>query len=150
LRIAANGDISTIAVFPSKPGPTDAVPTAVVRGPDGAYYVSELTGNPFTEGTANIYRVVPGSPPQVVLTGFKAVIDLDFGPDGSLYVLEHASGPTGLGGLGRLIRVAPNGTGTVVIDGLTRPTSVLVGPEALYVSNRGISVGGGEVLQIVP
>ena len=151
LRIAANGDISTIAVFPSRPvRSTDAVPTAVVRGPDGAYYVSELTGVPFAAGAANIYRVVPGSAPQVVLTGFKTVIDIDFGPDGSLYVLEHATGATFFGGPGRVIRVAPNGTRTVVIDSLTRPTSIVVGSDALYVSNRGTLVGIGEVLRIVP
>ena len=93
---------------------------------------------------------MPGSPPQVVLTGFKTVIDIDFGSDGSLYVLEHATGATFFEGPGRVIRVAPNGTRTVVIDGLTRPTSIVVGPDALYVSNRGISVGIGEVLRIEP
>jgi hypothetical protein len=152
LRIAANGDISTIAVFPSRPArTTDAVPTAVVRGPDGAYYVSELTGGPFADGAANIYRVVPGSEPEVFLDGFKTVIDIDFGPDGSLYVVEHASGATGLNGPGRVIRVAQDGTRTVVIDDLTRPTSILVdGDGVIYVTNFGISAGSGEVLRIEP
>ena len=152
LRIAANGDISTIAVFPSLPeGPTDSVPTAVVRGPDGAYYVSELTGAPFAAGAASIYLFVPGSPPEVVLKGFETVIDIDFGPDGSLYVLEHASGATGFGGPGRVIQVAQDGTRTVVIDQLTRPTSILVDEDGvIYVSNFGISAGGGEVLRIEP
>jgi hypothetical protein len=152
LRIAANGEISTLAVFPSRPArTTDSVPTAVVRGPDDAYYVSELTGVPFAAGAANIYRVVPGSAPQVVETGFKTAIDLDFGSDGSLYVLEHATGATFFPGPGRVIRIAPNGVRTTVIDTLSRPTSIVVGPDdALYVSNRGISVGIGEVLKIVP
>jgi hypothetical protein len=149
LRIAANGNISTIAVFPSRSDGrnTDAVPTAVVRGPDGAYYVSELTGGPlFADGAANIYRVVPGSEPEVFLDGFKTIIDIDFGPDGSLYVLEHASGATGLGGPGRVIRVAQDGTRTVVIDNLTRPTSILVdGDGVIYVSNFGRSVGNGRI-----
>lgn len=152
LRVAANGDITTLATFPSRPARgTDSVPTAVVRGPDGAYYVSELTGVPFTAGTARIYRVVPGSAPEIFLDGFKTIIDLDFGPDGSLYVLEHATGPVFFAGPGRVIRVAANGARTVVADGLTRPTSVLAGPDgAIYVSNRGISVLTGEVLKIVP
>jgi hypothetical protein len=81
---------------------------------------------PFTDGAANIYRVVPGSAPQVFLAGFKTVIDIDFGPDGSLYVLEHATGATFFPGPGRVIRVAPDGTRTQVIGGLTRPTSILV------------------------
>src|ERR671930_2140959 len=52
LRVGANGDISTLAVFPSRPQgrATDSVPTAVAVGPDGAYYVSELTGVPFAAG----------------------------------------------------------------------------------------------------
>lgn len=48
LRVAPNGEISTLATFPSRPQgrETDAVPTAVAVGPDGAYYVSELTRHP--------------------------------------------------------------------------------------------------------
>lgn len=50
-----------------------------------------------------------------------------------------------------MLRVAPNGTRTTVLGGLTRPTSIAVGPRgALYVSNRGLSVGSGEVLRIEP
>lgn len=152
LRVKANGDISTLAVFPARPlRSTDAVPTAVVVGPDGAYYVSELSGVPFTAGAARVYRVVPGDAPSVFLEGFKTLIDLDFGPDGSLYVLEHATGPVFFGGPGQVIRIAPNGTRSVVIGGLTRPTSLVVDSDgAIYVSNRGVSIGTGEVLKIEP
>ena len=43
LRVRANGRISTVGVFPSRPQgrSTDSVPTAVAVGPDGAYYVGE-------------------------------------------------------------------------------------------------------------
>ncbi len=152
LRVAANGDISAIAAFPSRPArPTDSVPTAVTMGPDGAYYVSELSGVPFADGAASIYRVVPGAPPEVFLSGFKTIIDLEFGPDGSLYVLQYATGPVFFPGPGVLIRVAPDGTRSVVAGGLTFPTSLAVGPDgAIYVSNRGIFVGTGEVLKIEP
>jgi hypothetical protein len=153
LRVAANGDISTLAVFPSRAQgrSTDAVPTAVAVGPDGAYYVSELSGVPFAAGVANIYRVVPGQAPTVAWSGFTTVIDIAFGEDGSLYVLEHSTGPVFFALPGRLLKIAPNGTRTTVIDGLTRPGSVEVGPDgALYVSNRGISVGTGQVLRIEP
>jgi hypothetical protein len=71
LRVAANGDVSTIATFPARPvRSTGAVPTDVVAGPDGAYDFSELTGVPFAAGAAQIYRVVPGAPATVALTGF--------------------------------------------------------------------------------
>ena len=158
LRVAANGTVSTLAVFAARPNPTpigppfvDSVPTAVAVGPDGAYYVSELTGVPFAAGFANIYRVVPGHAPTVEWSGFTTVIDIAFGPDGSLYVLEHSTGPVFFALPGRLLKVAPDGTRTTVIDGLTRPGSVAVGPDgALYVSNQSISIGTGEVLRIEP
>ena len=150
LEVKANGDISTVAVFPSRPvRSTDAVPTAVVVGPDGAYYVSELSGMPFDAGAARVYRVVSGQTPTVFLDGFKTIIDLSFGPDGSLYLLEHASSPTFFGGFGRVLRIATDGARSIVVDGLIRPTSVLVDSDGtVYVTNRGVSIGTGEVVRI--
>jgi hypothetical protein len=153
LAVRSNGLISTLATLPSRAQgrPTDAVPTAVAIGPDGAHYLAQLTGQPFTAGAANVYRVVPGQAPAVAYSGFTTIIDLTFGPDGSLYVLEHSTGPVFFALPGRLLRIAPDGTRTTVVDGLTRPGSVAVGPDrALYVSNRAISVGTGEVLRIEP
>lgn len=181
LRVDASGDISLLAVFHSRgstpPRPsfapsqfdqfTDAVPTSVVVGPDGAYYVAELTGVPFTDTRANVYRVVPGEPARLFriedacLTGFKAIIDIAFDDSGNLYVLQHSTGAVQQGGPGILIRVTPDlsradicaqlqaGTRTIVLGGLTRPTSVAIGADgALYVTNRGISAGLGEVLRL--
>ena len=68
--------------------PTDAVPTSVVRGPDGAFYISQLTGFPFEKGDANIWRVVPGQAPTVYASGLTNLTDLAFAPDGSLYAVE--------------------------------------------------------------
>ena len=40
---------------------------------------------------------------------------------------------------------------TILTEELSNPTSVAVGPDgALYVSNHGISGGGGEVLRFAP
>jgi sugar lactone lactonase YvrE len=152
LHISANGKITTIATFPSRPArSTDAVPTGLTVGPDGAYYVGELTGAPFTAGAARVYRVVPGSAPVIVQDGFKAILDIAFGPDGSLYVVEFSAGPgPGLAAPGRLVRVFPSGTREVVWSGLDHPTSVLVDPDdgTIYVTNHGTSIGNGEVLKI--
>jgi glucose/arabinose dehydrogenase len=118
------------------------------------YYVAELTGLPFAAGAANVYRVVPGQAPTVAYSGFTTIIDLALGPDGSLYVLEHSTGSSGPPFFqlpGRLLKVAPDGTRTTVIAGLTRPGSVAVGRHgALYVSNRSRSIGTGQVLRIEP
>ena len=120
-------------------------------GPDGALYVSTLTGVPFLAGAAVIYRVVPGEAPTVYAGGFKTITDFDFGADGSLYVVQYASSPVFFGGPGLLIRVAPDGTRTTLSSTLINPTGVVVGPDgAVYVSNRGNLAGVGEVLRIVP
>jgi hypothetical protein len=78
------------------------------------------------------------------------VTDLDWGTDGSLYVLQYASAPF-FGGPGSVIRVAPGGARTTVATGLFHATGVLAGPGGeIYVSNNGNLAGIGEVLRIVP
>jgi DNA-binding beta-propeller fold protein YncE len=156
LEVGANGDIELLATFPRTAAPppfgqAEAVPTKVSRGPDGALYVSTLSGVPFLDGAAAIYRVVPGQPPVPYATGFKTITDFAFAPDGGLYVLQFATGPVFFAGPGALIRVAPDGTRSVVAAALTQPTGLALGEDgSVYVSNRGTSSGGGEVLRIVP
>jgi sugar lactone lactonase YvrE len=174
LRVGTNGDISTLAVFQSRgtdpPRSTDSVPTSVAIGPDGAYYVGELSGTPFAAGAANIYRVEPGQAPQLFLAGdaclkgFTTIIDIAFDSDGNLYVLEYTTGT--------LIRITPdrsqpggicaqyqNGARETVLTGLSQPTSVVVGPDgALYITNHGAGgvgpppdyAGIGQVLRVMP
>jgi hypothetical protein len=159
VEIGGDGAVSLVATFapilapPGAAGPpsSEPVPTAVQRGPDGALYVSTLTGVPFRPGTAAIYRVVPGGPPQVHAGGFSFITDFAWGEDGSLYVLQFAS-TAGMGGPGVVIRVAPdNGARSTVIATLSTPTGITVGPDgALYVSNKGRLPAQGEVLRIIP
>ena len=157
LEVSPNGEISLVSTFPDLALPplplpftsSQSVPTEVVRGPDGALYVSTLTGAPFLPGLARIYRVMPGGAPTVYRDGFTAITDFDFGPDGSLYVLQFAS-DLFLGGAGSVVRVAPDGTRTTIASGLAAPTGLTVGPDgAVYVTNLGVVVGAGEVLRIV-
>jgi len=152
LSVVPSGLVNTIAVFPSRPTrTTDAVPTAVAVGPDGAYYVGELSGVPFATGAANVYRVVPGQAPQVFRSGFTTVTDIDFGPDGSLYVIEHSTGPAFFALPGDLVMITPGGQRTVLVSNLNRPTSVLVASDGtVYYTNRGITAGAGEVWKLTP
>jgi hypothetical protein len=162
LDVTAEGSVSTVATFPKVPGPfglRDAVPTDVVVGPDGAYYVSTLTGFPFTTGTASVYRVVPGQAPTAYATGLTQVTDLAFAPDGSLYTLQHATatfpGPpiVPFAGPGAIRKVPPGGgpSSTLVAGGLPRATGLVVGGDgALYVAVNGASAGNGAVWRIVP
>lgn len=159
LRVAADGAVETLAVFPALPNPTpvgppmiEPVPTSVARGPDGALYVGLLTGFPFVQGVAGVYRVVPGQAPAVHCTGFKAITDLAFAPGGDLYVVEHATGGMFFApNSGQLTRVAPDCARTTVLVGLDRPTSVAVDRDGtVYVTNHGITAGLGEVLRVAP
>ena len=112
LKVKRPGQIRTAAVFPATPLPPnpgfpptmDAVPTAAAYGPDGAIYVSQLTGFPFPVDGSSIWRVVPGQAPTRYATGLTNVTDLAFGKDGSLYVVQIAD--TGL--------LDPTATGSVV------------------------------------
>jgi sugar lactone lactonase YvrE len=147
--VRANGTISTVAVFPSRSHgrDTDSSPTAVTRGSDGAYYVGELSGAPFTPDRAHVYRVVPGHPPEEYGPTFSFIIDLAWGPDGNLYVLEFASGPD-LTGPGTLWRLESNGTKTAVVTDLIAPGGVVFGRDgAFYISNKSVLAGAGEVLR---
>jgi len=78
--------------------PAQPVPTSVAVGPDGSYYVGELKGFPAPKGKSRIWKIDPGtrhaacgSSPACHLVadgGFTSVIDLTFGPNGTLYVVE--------------------------------------------------------------
>jgi hypothetical protein len=164
VRVAPNGRLATVAVFPDQlveappflglpPGtkiPSQAVPTSVVRGPDGAYYVGTLTGFPFVPGTARVFRVVPGKEPTVYATGFTNIIDLAFGPDRKLYVLEIAhNGLLSGDETGALVRVGRDGSHKIVAsEGLVAPGGLAIRGRSAYVSNCGTCVGTGTVVRI--
>jgi len=90
-------DPSTEEVEEGPPAlPAEAVPTTVTVGPDGHAYVGQLNGFPFRPGNAKIWRVDPnaedavctadGATPgcDVAYTGFTAIQDIDFAPNGKL------------------------------------------------------------------
>jgi hypothetical protein len=123
---------------------TDAVPTNLTFGPDGAVYVSTLTGFPFEAGLATIWRW-DGQQATPYATGLTTAVDLAFGPDGSLYVVEMG----GVNGLppGRVRKIATDGSRSVVADGLDFPTGIAIGDGKLFVTNHGTSPHIGEVKQ---
>lgn len=122
------------------------VPTSVTVGPDGAYYVGELTGVTFTEltggvstGLSRVWRieagarnvVCPSADCEQVLSGFTSILDVEFGPDGQLYVVEYDEngwwGAIVVGNpAGGTINACDVGTGAcnVVAGGLTLPGAI--------------------------
>ena len=162
MEVKANGNITTLAVFPSFPNPTrplvgppmiQAVPTSVAVSPDGTYYVGQLTGVPFLIGASHVFRVVPGVAPEIYLYGFTHIIDLEFDDAGNLYVLQIASKSLLEGDTesGALIRVKPDMSRETLLDeGLFMPGGIALAPDdkAIYISNCSVCVGIGEVLRL--
>lgn len=133
----------------------ESVPSVITLGPDGAYYVGEFTGRPYPEGGARVYRVLPNGEPEVYASDFTQITGIDFDSKGNLYVLEYSVNSTinpDAELLGRVTKIAPDGTRTVLIspgEGLIAPNGLTVGPEgAIYVSNRSTVLGEGEVVRI--
>jgi hypothetical protein len=83
--------------------PAEGVATSVTVGSDGYYYVGELRGFPATPGTAEIWRIKPGSVGAVCdpdhphkgncqryADGYTSIVDLGAGPGNKIYVAELA------------------------------------------------------------
>lgn len=180
LRVADDGTVSTFAIFPSQTGtlddlppfvelppdlppdftfPIQAVPTSIAVGPDGAFYVGTLTGFPFPPGGASVWRVMDENDDgdaldegetSIYASGFTAIVDVDFDPDGNLYVLELArqgllvaemAAPDDEAAVtGALIQVTPEGRQIEVANtGLILPGGLEVTDDGeIYVSNFSI------------
>ncbi len=149
LHVQANGTVDWVAVLTPvdlPPGQIDPqpVPTSVAIGPDGAYYVGELTGFPGTPGLARVWRIAPGSRHvfcpstacALVASGFTSIMDLAFGPDGTLYVVEfdeagwlgvedNGFAKTPAGGTVNACNVG-TGVCSIVASNLSLPTAIAV------------------------
>jgi len=172
LKIDANGNISVVAVFPlvmmdappflNLPAgtqiPTQAVPTSVVVGPDGNYYVSELTGFPFQAGKASIYKVTPDGQISVYAGGLTNIMQIAFDSLGHLFAVEmvqngllSAGQPADyVANQGAVVRINSDGSQTVIAN-VPAPGGIAIGPDdTLYVSSftdTGTS-SQGQVLKI--
>lgn len=147
--------------------PAQPVPTSVAVGPDGAYYVGELKGFPGPTGASRVWRIEPGalhadcatSPAcSVVADGFTSIVDLNFGPDGTLYVteLDEASWAaleitgTVTGGTVNACDVT-TGACSVVASGLPMAMSATPTDDGgLYALILGLVPGQAEVIQLAP
>ena len=131
--------------------PFEPVPTAVTVGPDKAYYVGQLTGFPFPVGGAKVFRVVEGEEPTVYAEGYTNIIDVTFDREGNLYVLEIATnGLTSGDPTGALWRITPDGARERLSGPeLQSPGGVAISTSTgdAYVTNNGVSAGGGQVLK---
>lgn len=165
LHVGYNGRVSLRYVFPKRPFPAppfmglppgatvpvESVPVAVVRGPDRAHYAAEFTAFPFPKGGARVLRFGATGAPTVFADGFTNIIDIAFGPDGSLYVLEMARNGMASGDVtGAVTKVAPNGARTLLASsGLEYPTAIAVDRHGrVYVANYGTSASKAQLVRL--
>ena len=149
---------------------SEYVPTAVAVGPDGALYVSGLTGLPYPEGYARIFRIadpeattgfdgqIPSGVPEVYASGFSQVNGLSLDSQGNLYVLEYVNAasiydPTREPGElppSQLIRVAPDGVRTTISGPELKLANYVLadkGTGDVYVSIDNADINNGQVLR---
>ena len=158
------GRLEWVASFPTQGG-IQPVPTSVVIGPDGAYYVGELTGGPFPTGISRVWRIEAGtrhaacgtSPAcSVVVSGVTAVIDLQFGPDGALYVAQLDDAGVGAfeegNGIGGSVRRCSVATGacSVVVAGIPILTAIAFRGETLWGASFALVPSLADVAPLVP
>lgn len=136
---------------PFEPGevPPQAVPTDVAIGPDGAYYVSQLTGFPFPNGGSTIWRVTRDGQVSAYATGLTLVTSLAW-KGRTLYAVQHDDDNLLDGSyIGSLRRVTPGGsTHEAVVDGLSSPYGVAIQGRSAYVTVDSISAGDGSVIRV--
>lgn len=161
----ARSRLSLISTLPSRmvpappflpPGeiPMQSVPTSVVQGPDGAYYVSELTGFPFPTDGAVVWRIPADTgTPEVHASGLTAVTDLAW-YRGHLYVVQLvdrgllSADPEAGVPEGSLRRIEADGSSTVVTEGLPAPYGVAFRGGAAYVTTCTLCPGDGSVVKV--
>jgi hypothetical protein len=152
-RVDAAGHVRVVKFFPNPPA-SDAVPTCVDRGPDGALYIGELTGGGNGPGASVVWRYQSGKLTKWA-TGLTAVTGCGFARDGGFYATEFSTLglENGAPGTGALVRVPAHSSHPVtVVGGLNFPGGFAAGPGgALYVSDWSIAPAAahlGSVLRI--
>ncbi|HSB92910.1 MAG TPA: ScyD/ScyE family protein [Flavitalea sp.] len=149
VKVTTSGTVSRVVDISDKVG--HIVPTALAY--HGNFYFGNLSTFPITGGASKVYKVTPSGQVKEDASGLNTVLGLVFDQRSRMYVLEMTAGaPFPTPGMGRIVRIEPNGKQTIIATGLSLPTGMTMGPDGnLYVSNVGLSpaaIGGGQVLQV--
>jgi hypothetical protein len=139
LRVTLDGEVSVLIAF------DNIVPTGLeVRG--NKVYMAEAGPVPHLPQNGKVVSFEPKSPTAtVVASGAPLLVDVEFGRGRSLYALSQGIFPVGsppatpaLPNTGSLVKVNGDGTFTVIMDSLDRPTSLeFIGNTAYIVTLTG-------------
>lgn len=147
--VGTSGRVSVRQVMTPLPDGRQAVPTAAAQGPDGAWYVSELTGAPFFPGTSTVWRITgDGEEREAYATGLSAVVDLAWHGD-RLYVIQVSEDPIPafFEFNGSLVAVDPDGNHETVAE-LSAPYGLAIRDDAAHVTVNVMAAGAGQVVRI--
>jgi sugar lactone lactonase YvrE len=150
LKADAANQVSLVHVFPEElVTGAQAVPTGMTIGPDGALYITQLSGFPFAPGSADVFRYDFTNPVTRFAGGFSNLIDIAAGPDEALYLLQYSNdffGPPS----GSVLKLGLDGSVSTIFDDLVSPTGLAVGRDGtIYVANNGDGVNGA-LLALTP
>jgi hypothetical protein len=143
LRVRLDGEVTELIAF------DNIVPTGLeVKGK--RVYMAEAGPVPHEPEDGKVVSFRPKSPTaREVASGARLLVDVEFGRGRTLYALSQGvfgGGPAGSPAqpnTGSLVKVNGNGTFTVVVDGLDRPTSLEFIRNTAYVVTLG-----GEIWKI--
>jgi len=138
LGVTLDGEVSVVKAF------DNIVPTGLaVWG--NTVYMAEAGPAPHLPADGKVVSFGPRSPTAaVVASGAPLLVDVEFGPGRTLYALSQGvwdgvfDGEPAVPDTGALVRGNADGTFTVILDGLDRPTSLeFVGNTAYVVTLTG-------------
>ncbi|PYJ19623.1 MAG: hypothetical protein DME92_11875 [Verrucomicrobia bacterium] len=138
LRVTLDGEISVLIAF------DNIVPTGLeVRG--NTVYMAEAGPDPHVPQDGKVVSFGPRSPTATeVASGTPFLLDVEFDGGGRLYALSHGTVDPNIDPsnavpyTGALVKVNEDGTFTVIMDGLDRPTSLeFIGNTAYFVTLTG-------------
>lgn len=150
LSVTLDGITRGFAVLPNMPPLT-----GLTFGPEGRLYVAMLSSLPLTRGSGAIWVADSAGHVSVAVGELTLPIDVAFGSTGEMYVLEFGDvlqrTQPYTAGTGRLLRVAKDGTQTVVLDQLNYPTGMIFSRQGdLYIAVSGAfsPAGQGAILKV--
>jgi hypothetical protein len=152
-RVSSTGSVQVVKFIPNPPS-SDAVPTCIARGPDGALYIGELTGGGNQPGASVVWRYGNGRLTKWA-TGLTAVTGCGFARNGKFYAVELSTNglDNAAPGTGAVVQVPRHSTHPVtIVGGLDFPGGFAAGPDGkLYISDWSIAPASahlGAVVQI--